>query len=334
MPLPVILSTSPRSIVEGPYQRRHASMSPHELRYSSRDPKQLARDLAEADLILGDWTAELKLDRHALDAANRSRIVVHPTAGYDSIDVTHAAALGLPVANTPGANARGVAEWAVMAALACLKNLTLNHQRTRAGEWRMVEASAEGVYDVGGRTIGILGFGAIGQGVARRLHAFGVDRILYFDAFVDVDSIDGGAPVERVQSVAELCERADVVSIHLPLTPETRHIVDAENLRRIGTDGVIVNTARGQVVDEDALHAALVAGTIKAAALDVFSDEPLIGAHRWADLENVLLSPHLAGSTHESKQQMLDGALRSLDAALRGDLPRSVVNQVTSLRLL
>ncbi|MFD2399240.1 2-hydroxyacid dehydrogenase [Prauserella oleivorans] len=219
-----------------------------------------------------------------------------------------------------------------MAMLLLVKNALVNHERTRRGEWWMAEAAAEGVYDLSSRTVGILGMGRTGRGVARRLHAFGVQRILYHHRSAISAELAAALPLERVSHVDELCARSDVLTLHVPLTGDTRHLIDRRRLRLLGPDGVLVNTARGAIVDEDALHTALSAREIKAAALDVFSEEPLTGPHRWAGLDNVFLSPHLAGSTVESTQAMVSGALASLGEALRGDLPDAVVNGVGALR--
>ncbi|MEU6641685.1 2-hydroxyacid dehydrogenase [Saccharomonospora sp. NPDC046836] len=335
MTRPTILSTTPRGVVLPGYDRLRATLRKHELRVlEPRTVEALRAAIVEADYVLGDWTGELRLDRDTLAPAKRCRLVVQPTAGFDSIDVDFAQEIGLPVANTPGANARGVAEWAVMAMLMTLKNAVLNHERTRRGEWRMVEAAEEGVFDLGGRTVGILGFGRTGREVARRVSAFGVARILYVQRSPDTPRFGHEVPVERVADVDELCRRSDVLSIHVPLTPATRHLIDGHRLKLLGPGAVLVNTSRGAVVDEDALHAALGNGELKAAALDVFSDEPLTGAHRWRELGNVMLSPHLSGSTVESRERMISGALRSLDGALAGVLPESVVNGVGALRVV
>lgn len=332
MPLPVVLSMSPPKVVEDVYRTVSGTMAAHQLRYASRSQEALLDEIGEADYILGDWSAELKLDRAMLEAARKARVVVHPTAGYDSIDVAAAQRLALPVANQPGANASGVAEWAAMAALVSVKNVITNHERLREGDWRMVEAPFEGVYEIKDRCLGVVGFGAIGQGVAQRLAAFGLSEILYFDLFVDVDEIAGGVPVRRVETIDQLFEQSDVVSLHLPLTAETRSLVSRERLEKLGPDGVLINTARGGVIDEPALYDALVNRKIKAAALDVFSQEPLTGQHVWADLDNVLLSPHLAGSTLESIERMISGSLAAIDGAISGVLPATVVNGVDALR--
>ncbi|MFI5718715.1 2-hydroxyacid dehydrogenase [Nocardia sp. NPDC051750] len=332
MHLPVVLTTSPADIVV-PVHRKTPGLPGHELRVlDPRSPEELLACISEADFLVGDWAGEIRLDRRALEAARRCRLIVQPTAGYDSIDVEAARELGIPVVNAPGANARAVAEWTVMAMLMLVKNALINHERTVRGEWWMLAAADEGVRDLGSRTVGILGMGRIGQGVARRLHAFGVERILYHHRSAVPAALTADLPLERVPDVDELCARSDVLTIHVPLAQDTRHLIDRRRLRLLGPDGVLVNTARGAVVDEDALHAALVTREIRAAALDVFAHEPLTGPHRWAQVDNVFLSPHLAGSTVEARAAMVGAALRALDEGLRGVLPGNVVNDVGALR--
>ncbi|WP_253828595.1 2-hydroxyacid dehydrogenase [Prauserella aidingensis] len=329
-----MLSTSPRDVI-APVHRRHGSGLPeHDLRFvKPRTADELHSLITGADFVLGDWTGELRLDRATLALAERCRLIVQPTAGHDSIDVDAARELGIPVANTPGANTRAVAEWTVMAMLMVVKNALVNHERTRRGEWWMTAAADEGLHDLAGRAVGILGMGRTGLAVARRLAAFGVAPILYHHRRPVTDADSAGLPLERVSGVDELCTRSDVLSLHVPLTGDTRGLIDRRRLRLLGSGGVLVNGARGPVVDEHALHTALRSREISSAALDVFGDEPLTGEHRWAELDNVFLSPHLAGSTLESREAMTAGALASLDTALRGGLPSTIVNDVAGLHM-
>lgn len=329
---PHILSLSPADVVLPVYEHLKEEMQDHTLEFLlPRSQEHLRERLGAAEFVLGDWTHVLRMGPPELEAARRCRLIVQPTAGFDSIDVVSARERGIPVANCPGANARAVAEWAVMAILVALKNAVANHERTRRGEWWMTKALEEGIYDIGDRTVGILGFGTIGQEVARRLHGFGV-TILYQDAFVTTDLLDDRIPVEQVESVDELCRRSDILSVHVPLTPHTRHLVNAERIALLGEQGVLVNCSRGPVVDEDALLHALRSRTIKAAALDVFEEEPIPVDHRWRDEPNVFLSPHISGGTVEARDRMVGTALRTIDDAMRGTAPRTVVNDVTVLR--
>ncbi|WP_024805459.1 2-hydroxyacid dehydrogenase [Nocardia sp. BMG51109] len=331
MRTPIVLSTSPAGVVL-PIHRTATDLPPHELRFFEPGSRELTDHIAEADFVLGDWTGTTRLDAKALHAARHCRLIVQPTAGHDSIDTETAAALGIPVANIPGANARAVSEWTVMAMLMLAKNVVRNHHRTADGEWPMVEAAAEGVRDLADCTVGIVGLGRIGRNVARLLHAFGVEPIHYWHRRPVAPDPTAPATLEYVPDLDDLLTRCEIVTLHIPLTPDTRGLIDSRRLRLLGPAGVLINTARGGIVDETALHTALRNREIKAAALDVFSQEPPPTITRWSTLDNVLLSPHLAGSTIEARHAMVRRALTALAEGLRGELPASVVNGVTALR--
>ena len=323
---PVVASLTPRAVLEPTYSRLLGSLPPHRLvLVEVGDGPGLAAALAQATVVIGDWTAQTRLGAADLAAATTCRAVVQPTAGYDSIDVVAAGAAGIPVANVPGANARGVAEWVVMAALLLLKEVPAFDRALRDGRWQMVEAAERGVYELGDRSVGIVGLGGIGLEVARRLLPFEPREILFVDQREAPAEIQRGFRLRRVD-LDELFALSDVVTLHVPLTPETVHLVDAARLHLLGPDGVLVNTSRGGVVDSAALRAALRTGEIKGAALDVFDDEPLQPDHAWTDLPRLLLSPHLAGSTNESRERMIRGCLQAVGEVLRGGTIAHVVN--------
>ncbi len=325
---PVVLCLSPASVVRSAYAAVRPTLGGHRwVVLEDRTAAGLLQALSSADFVVGDWTAELRLDDQALRAADRCQAVFQPTAGYQAIDIETARALGIAVTNAPGANASSVAEWAVMAMMAALRNVAYEHQALQAGDWRMVEAAEDGISDLAGKTVGILGFGAIGQRVAQRLAGFEIAEVLCFDAFpVDPDVLASCGAVQV--DIDDLCRRADVLTLHVPLLPSTRGLIDRRRLELLGESAVLINTCRGAVVDEDALHEMLSTRGIRGAALDVFGDEPLRAGHRWADLSNVLLSPHLSGSTVEARSRMVGSALANLRAVLRGEDPKHVVNEV------
>ena len=283
--------------------------------------------LASCQIVFGDWTHELGLDAELLDRAGHCLAVLQPTAGTDGIDLAHAAALGMPVANAPGTNDRAVAEWTVMAILAMLKDVWRHHAGVLAGRWDMLESFETGVYELGDRTVGILGLGRIGQAVAARLAGFELGRIVYADVVAAPAAVERRLGVTRV-SVDELCSVSDAITVHAPLLPSTRGLLDARRLALMSADTVIVNAARGPIIDEAALCEALDAGRLRGAALDVFSVEPLPMDSPLRARPNVLLSPHLAGSTNEARRRMISSALRNLDGVLRGGVPSHVVNGV------
>jgi phosphoglycerate dehydrogenase-like enzyme len=305
----IVLSLTPAEVIGPVHAQLAGELAPHVLTYDA--------DLATADFIIGDWTHAQTLPAARIDQATRCRGIFQPTAGVEDIDLEAAAARGIPVTNAPGTNDVAVAEWTVMAILALLKDVWRHHAGVLNGRWDMVDAARTGVYELAGRTVGIVGMGRIGQAVARRIAAFEPGRLLYAD--------ERPAPVE-IERVAldALLAASDVVTLHVPHTPATTHLIDARRLALLRPGAILVNAARGAVVDEDAL----VAARHLRLALDVFAREPLPPGHPLREHPGVLLSPHLAGSTNEARRRMLAGALANLGRVLRGAAPANVVNGV------
>jgi len=190
---PTVLSLTPSEVLAAVHTELAGELAPHSLAWASPDGAGVGR----AEYVIGDWTHQRTLDAAELDRAERCLAIFQPTAGVQSIDIDHAASLGIPVANTPGANARAVAEWTVMAILALLKDVWRHHAAVTAGQWNMVEAARTGVFEVGDRTVGIVGLGAIGQGVAARLAGFELRRLVY----ADVHRASASCPTMRWSSV-------------------------------------------------------------------------------------------------------------------------------------
>jgi phosphoglycerate dehydrogenase-like enzyme len=304
-----------------------SELAPHLLVTPERSRSAVLEAVGDADHIVGDWTHELSLDAELLDHAGRCLVVFQPTAGTDGIDIDQAARLGIPVANAPGTNDRAVAEWTVMAILAMLKDVWRHHAGVLAGKWEMLEAAQTGVYELGDRTVGILGMGRIGQAVAARLAPFELRRLVYADVVAAPFELERRLRLERVE-LDELCAISDVLAVHVPLAGSTVGLLDERRLGLLPDGAVIVNAARGAVIDEAALCAALDAGRLHGAALDVFAEEPLPLGHPLRGRPNVLLSPHLAGSTNEARVRMVSSTLRNLDRVLRGGAPEHVINGV------
>ena len=320
----VVVSLSPTEVLGPVHDRLRGELAPHQL-LAVEDAGLHA--LAGAGFVIGDWTHQRVLGAERLDGMPRCAAIFQPTAGVQSIDVAHAARLGIPVANAPGANDRAVAEWTVMAILALLKDVWRHHAGVRAGAWSMVEAGRTGVHELGDRTVGIVGMGRIGQAVARRLVPFELGRLVYADVTPLSADAERTLGAQRVE-LDELCAVSDAVTLHVPLVAGTRALLDARRLALMRPEAVLVNVARGAVVDERALHDALASGRLRGAALDVFAHEPLPPGDPLRELDRVLLSPHLAGSTNEARERMVSAALRNLDGVLRGGAPRDVVNGV------
>jgi phosphoglycerate dehydrogenase-like enzyme len=314
-------------VLDPVHERLRPELAPHVVVTADRSRPAVLEAVAGADYLIGDWAQEQHVDAEALDRAARCLAVFQPTAGTDTVDITHAASLGIPVANAPGANDRAVAEWTVMAILAMLKDVWRYHAGVLAGRWEMVQAARTGVYELGDRTVGIIGMGRIGQDVAARLAPFELRRLVYADVVAAPSQAERRLGLERVE-LDELCRVSEAVTVHVPLLPATTGLLDARRLALLPPHAVIVNAARGPIIDEAALCAALDAGRLKGAALDVFDNEPLPADSPLRGRPNVLLSPHLAGSTNESRERMVTSALWNLDRVLRGGAPEHVVNGV------
>src|SRR5919202_5105759 len=257
-------------------------------------PEDLRAALAEARALVVRNRTQVR--GALLDAAPRLRVVGRLGVGLDNIDVDACAARGVAVCPATGANDVSVAEYVIAAALILLRGAYFASAEAAAGAWprnRLIGRA------VSGKRLGLVGFGNIARETARRAAALGMS-VAAHDPYVPAGSPAWGG-VARL-GLDALLASADVLSLHVPLTPETRHLLDGAALARMKPDAVLVNAARGGVVDEAALAAALRAGRLAGAALDVFEAEPL-GAERgarFAGLANVILTPHIAGVTAES----------------------------------
>ena len=250
------------------------------------------------------------------DAAGPSlRIVANFGVGYDSVDVPEATRRGIVVSNTPDVLTEATAELTVALMLALLRRLVEGDRLVRRrDEWALAPTFMVGE-GLAGKTLGIVGLGRIGREVARLAEAFGM-RVVH---------TRGSGPYEELP-LDQLLAEADVVSLHVPLTPETRHLIGAPELGLMRRSAVLVNVSRGPVVDEAALVDALVEGRIAGAALDVYEQEPEVSAGLLG-LENVVLSPHLGSSTHVAREAMGMLCADALEAVLlRDELPANAVN--------
>lgn len=271
-----------------------------------RTPDELATLLRHTDAMLAStdsMTAEI------LDRAPRLKLIARVGVGYDTVDVDAAHQRGVAVTVTPGANEHAVADYTLASMLGLLRRVVANHVSTAANGWERRAGT-----DLTGKTVGIVGLGRIGKLVARRLAGFDV-RLLAHDVYQDATF----ARQYGVQYMAldELLAAADIVTFHVLLTPQTRHLLDARRLALLKPSAVVVNTCRGPVIDERALAEALHAGQLAGAALDVFEEEPPRGSPILT-APNVLLSPHMAGITKESSRRMAEMAVAEVARSLQG----------------
>jgi glyoxylate reductase len=260
------------------------------------------------------------VDEELFAAAGPSlRVVANYAVGYDNVDLDAASRRGVLVTNTPDVLVGAVAELAIALVLALLRRVGEGDRLLRRREpWTWAPTFLVG-RTLRGRTLGIVGLGRIGREVARLASACGMDVV-----YTNRSAPAPGVPYRRLP-LSELLAHSDVVSLHCPLTPETRHLIGAEELRTMRRDAYLVNTARGPVVDEEALVAALEAGEIAGAGLDVFEREPEV-SERLLELENVLLAPHLGSATEEAREAMGLLCVSALDAVLlQGRVPDNAV---------
>jgi glyoxylate reductase len=262
--------------------------------------RERARDAEGLLTMLTD-----RVDGELIAACPQLRAIANYAVGYDNIDIEAAAARGIPVGNTPDVLTGATADLAFALMLAAARRLADGQALVRAGRWTTWEPNANLGWDVHGATLGIIGRGRIGEAVGRRAAGFDME-ILYAGRH-------GDTPLLQVLA------RSDFVSIHCPLTPETRHLVDAAALAEMKPTAILVNTARGPIVDPVALREALVDGTIAGAALDVTDPEPLAADDPLLTAPNLLVVPHIGSATHATRERMADLAVDNLLAALRGD---------------
>ncbi|MEX2163048.1 MAG: hydroxyacid dehydrogenase [Sulfuricaulis sp.] len=263
-----------------------------------------------AGLIVRNRT---QVDSVLIDAAPRLQVVGRLGVGLDNIDLPACRTRGIAVFPATGANA--VAEYVIAMALVLLRGAYRTSREVAAGVWSK-EALSNG-RELSGKVLGIVGFGSIGQLTARKASALGM-RVLGFDPAVDSKSAAWEKAGARSVTLDELITTSDAVSLHLPLTPETKNIFDRSRIASMKRDAVLINSARGGIVDETALADLLRSGHLAGAALDVFAKEPLPAGSPLADCPNLLLTPHIAGLTRESNQRVSSLVVEKVSTYLAG----------------
>jgi phosphoglycerate dehydrogenase-like enzyme len=257
------------------------------------------------------------------------RLVQLLSAGYDRVDIEAARKAKIPVSNNGGANALAVSEHAIMLMLAVLKRLIRFHNDVVAGKWRVGNQDEGRVYELGGKTVGIVGLGNIGKKVARRVSAFDA-RVQYYD-IARLTEHEEDALGLRFVLFDELLRTSDIVTLHVPLDDSTRHLIGRRELGLMKPTAILINTCRGPVVDEDALHAALSQGKIGGAGLDVMVEEPPKPNHPLFSLPNVTLTPHSAGPTWENWAARFRNGFDNIQRVAGGGKPRWVVPELAGL---
>jgi len=278
-------------------------------------PGELRSRVADKDGLVSLLTDAV--DRTVIDAAPRLKVIANVAIGFNNVDIAYAASRGIVVTNTPDVLTESVADFTWALILAITRRLSEGERLVRRGEWKGWALDLLLGSELRGKQIGLLGVGRIGRAVAARAPAFGM-KVAYTSRR-DVD-----LPDARPMSLDRLLLTSDILSLHLPLTPDTRHLIDKRALTRMKRSAYLINTARGPIVDEEALAWALQQHLLAGAALDVYEHEPAVHPDL-LKLENVLLVPHLASGTTETRTAMADLAITNVLEVLAGRPPMTPV---------
>ncbi len=268
------------------------------------------------------------IDAEVMEAAGSGlKVISNCAVGYDNIDVGAATARRIPVGNTPGVLTDSTADFAFGLLMAAGRRIAEGDQYVRAGSWKTWGLTTLLGEDISGATLGIIGFGRIGRRVAKRGRGFDM-RVLYYDPLCQDDPYAMQIGAECVD-YETLLRESDFISLHMALNDETYQMINAGTLSRMKPDAILVNTARGAVVDQEALYHALKNGVIRAAAVDVTDPEPLPSDHPLLSLDNLIVTPHIASATVQTRNKMVQIAIDNLLAGLSGEkLPHCINPEV------
>jgi len=296
----------------------------YDLRVLDQGTPEFAQAMREAEFFMGfarEW-----LGKDFYRGAPRLKLVQLISAGYDRLDVEAARQAGVPVANNGGANSVAVAEHTLMLILSVYKKLAWQHNNVVAGKWRVGDFSATRLYELAGKTLGIVGLGTIGRKVARRARAFDM-QVQYHDIVRLTEDQEDALGV-RFVLFPELLRTSDAVSLHVPLDDATRSLMGARELAAMKPGAILINTCRGPVVDEAALHHALTTGQIAGAGLDVMAQEPPPATHPLFTLDNVIITPHTAGPTWENWGKAFRNGFDNIERVAAGRPPLWVIPEL------
>lgn len=286
-------------------------------------PKQLiAQKVRDVDALASLITDTI--DREVFDAAPNLKIVAQYAVGYDNIDVKEATKRGIHVTNTPGVLTETTADFAWALLMAVARRVTEANRYIRSGKWKVGwQPTMLLGRDVYGATLGIIGLGRIGSAVASRAKGFDM-KILYYD-MMRRPELERQLGVEYAD-LDGLLQRSDFVTVHVPLTDETYHMLGARQFRKMKKTAYLINNSRGSVIDEKALHNALKEEEIAGVALDVFEQEPTPTDNPLLQLDNVIAAPHISSASHETRSRMAEMVAENLIAYFEGKVPPNLVN--------
>jgi len=266
-----------------------------------------------------------KVDAKLMDAAPRLKVISNMAVGYDNIDVPAATSRGILVGNTPGVLTETTADFAFALLLAAARRVVEGDNYTRRGDWKTWGPMILLGHDVHHATLGIVGSGRIGMEMAKRARGFDM-KVLYYDVVQRKPEEEKALGLEYVPSLRALLSRADFISLHIPLIPETHHLISTAEFEAMKPTAILVNTSRGPVIDQKALYQALKSRRIFAAALDVTEVEPIPMDDPLLTLDNIIIAPHIASASVATRTKMATMAAANLVAGLKGEMPPNCVN--------
>ncbi len=290
---------------------------------STTDEKKRIQQLETADFYMGFRSGVRDSD---YDHMKHIKLVQLLSAGYDGMDIEKLRALRIPLANNGGANRFAVSEHAILLMLAVYRKLPDLDRLVKGGKWKSSKLGQEAEHEVAGRTIGIIGLGMIGKMLAKRLSGFEV-KLIYTDPVRPTKEEEKALNVEY-REPDDLFREADIVTLHAPADATTHHIINARSIGLMKREAIVINCARGELVDEAALYDALNSGRIAAAGLDTFDPEPPKPDNPLFTLPNVILTPHAAGPTWESWPKRFGYSYENVQRVAQGDAPKWVVPEL------
>ena len=278
--------------------------------------EQLVKEAVDADYFL--VSGRLPIDEAVLDNAPYLKMIQRTGVGTEMLDTEAIRRRGVPVYVNAGVNAQSVAEHTLTLLLACLKRLPQVNRQTREGVWKKQQTGVT-TRELHGKTVALVGMGNIGRLVAQMLQPFGV-KVIYTDVFRQSDEVETRLNLTYFDCFEAMLPEADILSFHCPLTKENTDMLNQKTLALMKKGAVVVNTARGKLINPDDLYEAVKSGQIWAAALDTHYEEPLKEGYKLAELENVILTPHIGGLSYEAFASMMVGAMENIEAFENGKL--------------
>lgn len=288
--------------------------------------EQLVKEAADADYLL--VSGRLKINKDVLDSAKNLKMIQRTGVGTEMLDKEEIKSRNIPVYVNAGVNARSVAEHTLTLILSCLKRVPTIDKQVRNGVWKKQETGTS-CHELYGKTVALVGMGAIGRQVATYLHCLGA-KIVYTDLFRISEEQEAALGATYISSFEEFLPLADILSFHCPLTDENKEILNASTIGKMKDGAIVVNTARGKLINESDLYEALSSGKLASAGLDVHYEEPMLKDDQLCTLDNVVLSPHIAGLSFETFHSMMKGAVDNIVAFNQGRL-EEIENKILKL---